>query len=127
MRTERLDINWGKQLGMAEWRRADALAVLREVKPLVGKKVVLYGGGSLMGEHWVAKLLRARVASIYDEYGFTKRDDLTPAQKAEEKKRFFVTVKLRFTGATPFHGERTFEPHLGSWQIAKLVSDGGGR
>lgn len=104
-----LNLPYDKQIQMAVWGKKTAQKVAKALKPLVGKKVVLYGGGGWDSN--IGKLMRVRVGKT------TYRKDLNkPIRMGYE-----VNVRMTFKQPDAPFGNKVFEPHIGSWKIARLV------
>ena len=101
MRTTELPINWDKRIDFITWHKKDADHAVKCVEPLIGHKVLLYGGGSVSDSNiCTLKSVSLVLCSLKNE--------------------FFVDIELIDVQPAIF-GEHKFSPHLGSWRIAKIV------
>jgi len=132
-----VNIDWDKQKRMAEWTKRDAQAVARKLRPLVGKKVVLYGGGGFDEDLCRLENIEAEPLTLY------AKSDIGKPYKS--KTRFRVKARLKTledwrkrTGlfgelvksadvvngkyVPPKYRESKFEPSLGSWKLARVTT-----
>lgn len=113
MRYTAVPIKMPKPRGFfTEYSKKSAQKLARRARSLKGKDVVLFGGGSY-GQEWVGKV---RKVSMKRPFNYkTKR---------YEKKSYNVAVKLEFpnrkSNPSPYAKSRYFEPHLGSWKLARI-------
>ena len=62
-----VNVNWDKQKGMAEWTKKDAQQIAKSLRPIVGKKVVLYGGGGFDEDLCRLEDIKAEGITLYPE------------------------------------------------------------
>lgn len=120
---------WDKQTRIASWQEKDAVALANKVLPLVGKRVVLYGGGGA-GSH-IGKLASVRVVKQLHYWRHGRGGRRIEGEHFPKTGEFSVKVRLteldppiryRYTKDWKKVGQRTFEPALGSWRIAPITS-----
>jgi hypothetical protein len=106
---------YDKQIKMASWHKKDALALRRILMPLIGKRVVLYGGGGWSGEESIGILKKIDIHkptyySQPDNKPYTPKEDI-----------YIVDATLHFADVKDTSlNRKSFTPHLGSWKIAKI-------
>ena len=105
MKTIELPINWDKRIDFVIWHKKDADHVIKCVNPLIGHKVLLYGGGSA-GDSNICTLKSVSLVLYNLEHEFLVDVELIDVQPA-------------------IFGEHKFSPHLGSWRLAKIVTNEG--
>lgn len=96
---------WRRSSYTVDYKKKDALMIRNALRRLVGKKVVLYGGGS-MSERWVGVLRSLKV--VKPDY-VLKGVDV-----------YNVSAKIFFADRVSPNQELVFSPNLGSWKIAGL-------
>jgi hypothetical protein len=97
---EVLDIDWNKQKIIGVWPKKYAQQITRKIRSWVGKKVVLYGGGSLLGDAWVATLTSVEILPYEQNY---------------------AQVQVHLKGKNlPGYEKSGFSPFIGPWKIALL-------
>ena len=126
---EEVGIPWGKQKRMATWSKGMAQMVAKKLMPLIGKKVVLYGGGGDESNIGTLKSIKAEPKFYFvTEKVKTPRGVKIIPDPAWKDGRlgyhsptdYNIKAELRFSkGQEPF-SKPTFSPSLGSWRIAKL-------
>lgn len=131
-----LPIDWNKQTKMATWKKKDAEKVARQYKKFVGKKMVLYGGGG-----WDFNLVTVKKVNVEPQDVFARKvkgEWIHFKEPKKSKTKYNVRAILRPEGESkqdnlfkePIydkkgllkgHKIKDFEPHLGSWKLAKIV------
>lgn len=117
-----IPIEMGKtgRKGMASWTKKAAEGIARKVRPLVGKRVLLYGGGGMGVDVAELKGVKVEPVTLYGRIVKGKRQDFRKPRKS--KTEFFVTVDLYDPKGRLGRGTKQFTPHLGSWKLAKISS-----
>ena len=75
-KAEEINIPWGRQKQMATWPKATAKKVAQKLRPLVGKKVILYCGGGDDNNIGTLKSIKA-----IPQFHFLK-EDVTPPMES---------------------------------------------
>lgn len=133
-----LPIDWDKQKSMAVWSKEDADQVADVLRPFIGKKMALYGGGWLGGIDSIVILKAIRVEPwiyyaggdidrpVRSDTDFTVRPSLKKVGDWRDHPGFSETIRsATIVGGKyvpPKFKERFFEPKLGSWKLGELVS-----
>lgn len=104
---------------MAGWTKKSAQRIAKDVRPLVGQDVVLYGGGGFDSNIAELKSVKVEPVTLYGKIVKGKRIDYKKPKKS--KTEFIVKVELYDSeGKLPPYPSKTFSPHLGSWKIARI-------
>lgn len=123
---------WDKQKRIAIWPQKSAVRLANKLMPLIGQRVVLYGGGGIGSR--TGKLVDVRV-EIPKYYGrspdepkvYIPQDDFVVKIKLVDLEPAFG-VKRWYDAKGMFLEkpimERIFEPSLGSWMIAAIKGRG---
>jgi len=130
-----VDVNWDKQKEMAQWTKKDARQVAKVLRPLVGKKVMLYGGGGRGGDLCKLESIRTAGLTLYPEgrkpykskTKYKVEAKLKTLENWENKTAFFgELVKsadvVNDKYIPPKYKETTFDPSLGSWKLAEVTT-----
>lgn len=126
-------IPYEKQKRMAIWSKQTAKKVASKFRPLVGKRVILYGGGGWDYNVGRLKSIKSKPSFYYISEGHPAPKGVKvikdPSNPDKERaslgyyspKDYIVEADLRFKKEdAPFQDRMKFTPHLGSWKIAKL-------
>jgi hypothetical protein len=119
-------IPYGRQKSMATWSEKTAKLVTSKLRPLVGKKVVLYGGGGWDYNIGKLKSVKTKPAFYYPVENKPLPKGVKIIENPEwkgnygyySKKDFIVEADLKLN--TPIGGRTEVTPHIGSWKIGKL-------
>jgi hypothetical protein len=129
-------IPWDKRKGMATWSKGMAEKAVRKLRPLVGKRVLLYGGGGT--DENIATLKSVKMGKPFyylvegrqPPVGATIMRDPHPIPKGTPARErslgyysptdYYVNAELHLAKGQQIGGRPTFSPHLGSWRLAKL-------
>jgi len=108
-----LKIPWDRSSYAATWSKTTAKSVARKLRPLIGKKVVLYGGGG-----WDKAICRLKNIRMYKSPPYQRGGKM-------RKNEYYVDADLKILEIENdwLGGRKEFSPHLGSWKIAKLVKE----
>ena len=85
---------------MPKFEDARTKRLYEQAKKLVGKKAILTGGGGLMQESAIVKVIDVRLTT------------------------HFRNPKYKIGQATVYNGEKRFEPYLSSWVLSPLNTKG---
>ena len=130
-----VDVDWDKQKGMAQWTKKDARQVARFLKPLVGKKVILYGGGGWDEDLCKLENIGAKPLTLYPRdrkpYKSKTRYKVEAELKTLENWRDKTSLFGEFVKSAeyendkyipPEYKEKGFTPSLGSWKLAEVTN-----
>lgn len=130
-----VEVNWDKQKGMALWTKKDARQVAKILRPLVGKKVMLYGGGGFDEDLCKLENIGAEPVTLYPEgrkpykskTKYKVKAELKTLENWRDKTHLFgeLVRSAEYKGdkyVPPKYKEKRFTPSLGSWKLAEVTT-----